>query len=61
MKKTAVIELLNSFEDEFDLGGLMQQLVFMEKVEKGLQDVAEGKVKDLNEVKDFLQKKMNES
>jgi hypothetical protein len=51
MKKTAVIELLNSFEDKFDLRGFIQGLVFIEKVEKGLKDVADGKVKDLKEAK----------
>jgi len=51
MKKHTVIETLDSFEDEFDAEKLIEKLLFIEKVEKGLRDVDEGRVQDYNEVK----------
>jgi hypothetical protein len=51
MKKNTVIETLDSFEDEFDAEKLIQKLVFVENIEKGLQDVKEGRVLDFKEAK----------
>jgi len=51
MKKNTVIEALDSFEDEFDTEKLIERLLFVEKVEKGLKDVEEGKVLDYKETK----------
>ncbi|MFI5137159.1 MAG: hypothetical protein ACHQIM_04975, partial [Sphingobacteriales bacterium] len=51
MKKNTVIETLDSFEDEFDTEKLIERLLFVEKVEKGLKDVEEGKVLDYKETK----------
>ena len=51
MKKHTVIETLNSFEDEFEVEKLIERLLFIEKVEKGLKDVKDGKVHDYKEVK----------
>lgn len=51
MKKNTVIETLDSFEDEFDTERLIERLLFVEKVEKGLKDVEEGKVLDYENVK----------
>lgn len=51
MKKTTVLETLDSFEDEFDTEKLIERLLFVEKVEKGLQDVKEGRVMDYKDVK----------
>lgn len=59
MKKTTVIETLDSFEDEFDTEKLIERLLFVEKVEKGLQDVAEGKVMDYKEAKQKFTDKWN--
>jgi hypothetical protein len=47
MKKAMVIETLTSFDDE----KLIERLLFIEKVEKGLQDVKEGRVLNFNEAK----------
>ena len=49
MKKNTVIETLDSFEDEFDTEKLIERLLFVEKVEKGLKDVEEGRVLDFKE------------
>jgi hypothetical protein len=51
MKKNTVIETLDSFEDEFDTEKLIQRLLFVEKVEKGLKDVEEGRVLNYEETK----------
>lgn len=60
MKKTTVIETLDSFDEEFDTEKLIERLLFVEKVEKGLQDVAEGKVLDYKEVKKKFIDKRNQ-
>lgn len=51
MKKNTVIETLDSFGDEFDAEKLIEKLLFVEKVERGLKDIEEGKVLDYKEVK----------
>jgi hypothetical protein len=51
MKKNIVIETLDSFEDEFDTEKLIEKLLFVEKVEKGLKDIEEGKVRNYEETK----------
>jgi predicted transcriptional regulator len=59
MKKHIVIETLDSLEDEFDTERLIEKLLFIEKVEKGLKDVEEGKVIDYKEVKNKFFDKWN--
>jgi hypothetical protein len=51
MKKTMVLETLTSFDNEFDAEKLIEQLLFIEKVEKGLQDVKEGRVMNFSQAK----------
>jgi hypothetical protein len=51
MKKQTVIETLDSFEEEFDAEKLIERLLFVEKVEKGIKDVNEGKVIDYKDAK----------
>jgi hypothetical protein len=51
MKKNTVIETLDSFGDEFDTEKLIGKLLFVEKVERGLKDVEEGKVINYKEAK----------
>lgn len=51
MKKNTVIETLDSFGDEFDAEKLIEKLLFVEKVERGLKDIEEGKVLDYKEIK----------
>lgn len=59
MKKHTVIETLDSFGDEFDTEKLIEKLLFVEKVEKGLNDVEEGKVINYKEVKQRFTDKWN--
>lgn len=51
MKKALVIETLSSFDDEFDAEKLIERLLFIEKVEKGLDDVKEGRILSLGDAK----------
>lgn len=51
MKKHKVIEILSHLPDEFDVEELVEKLLFVEKVEKGIQDAEEGKVMSLTEAR----------
>lgn len=46
-----VIETLTNFDDEFDAEALIERLLFIEKVEKGLDDVKENRVIGFDEAK----------
>jgi len=59
MKKNTVIETLDSFEDEFETEKLIERLLFVEKVEKGLKDVEEGRVLNYEEAKQKFFDKWN--
>ncbi len=51
MNKSRVIETLESLPDEFDAEVLIEKLLFIEKVEKGIKDVSEGRTISLQEAK----------
>ena len=51
MKKNTVIAILDDFDDEFEIEKLLRQLLFIDKIEKGLKDVEQGKVLDYEKVK----------
>jgi predicted transcriptional regulator len=51
MKKNTVIEALDSLEDEFNPEELIERLLFVESVEKGLKDVEGGRVVNFEAVK----------
>jgi hypothetical protein len=57
MKKLTVIEILDSFEDEFDTEKFIGRLFSIESVEKGLKDFQEGKVYNYEHVKEFYSDK----
>jgi hypothetical protein len=59
MKKHTVIETLDSFEDEFDAEKLIEKLLFIEQVEKGLKDVQDGRVLEYKDVKQKFADKWN--
>jgi hypothetical protein len=56
MKRDKVIETVKEFPQEFDLEELIERLVFMEKVEKGLEQIKEGKTVSHELVKDMVKK-----
>lgn len=61
MKKHRVIETLDHLPDEFSLEDLVEKLLFLGKVEKGLQDAEEGKTISLHKAKMRMEKKWQAS
>jgi len=57
MKKNQVIDTLNTLPDEFDAEQLIERLIFIDKVEQGMQDAREGKVMSLDEARQRFQSK----
>lgn len=56
MKRDKAIETVKEFPQEFELEDLIEQLVFVEKVEKGLQQVQQGKTIPHEQVKEMTKK-----
>jgi predicted transcriptional regulator len=57
MKKHKVIETLDQLPEEFNLEDLVEKLLFIEKVEKGIQDADQGRTMTLHEAKNKLEEK----
>ncbi|HMP99014.1 MAG TPA: hypothetical protein PKC24_04475 [Cyclobacteriaceae bacterium] len=56
MKRDKVMETVKEFPQEFDLEELIERLVFVEKVEKGLDQIKEGKTVSHEQVKQEVKK-----
>ncbi len=56
MRKDKAIETINDFPNEFELEELIEKLIFIDKVEKGLRQIAEGKTVSHEEAKRRLRK-----
>ncbi len=56
MKRDKAIETIKELPNEFDLDDLIERLVFVEKVEKGLKQLDEGKTIPHDEVKKITKK-----
>lgn len=56
MKKDKVLDTLKEFPKEFELEYLFEKLVFVEKAEKGLIQVKEGKMVTHENVKEIIKK-----
>jgi hypothetical protein len=54
MTKDSVIEVINKMPEDFDLDTLVQRLIFIEKVNEGLDQIDEGKGIPLEEVKQLI-------
>lgn len=52
--KDKVLEVLTDLPDTFSIDDLVERLIVLDKIEKGLQEVKEGKVVDHKEVKEKL-------
>lgn len=61
MKKYKVIETLDHLPDEFELEELVEKLLFVEKVEQGIQEAEEGKTMSLAEAKRKMESKWQTS
>jgi hypothetical protein len=56
MKREKVMETVNELPPEFELDELLEKLIFVEKVEKGLKQLDEGKTVSHVKVKDMIKK-----
>jgi predicted transcriptional regulator len=56
MKRDKAMETVKEFPQEFDLEELIERLVFIEKIEKGLQQIDEGKTIPHEQVKEIIKK-----
>ena len=52
--KAEALELIKKQPDGVTTGGIMEELFFKQQVEKGLQDVAEGRVLPQEELKERI-------
>ena len=57
MKKSKVIETLDSLPEEFTTEELIDRLIFIDKVEQGLEDVKKGRTISLDEARDRIKEK----
>lgn len=56
MRRDKAIETLKEFPQEFELEELIERLVFVEKVEKGLQQIDQGKTVSQEQLKEMSKK-----
>ncbi len=56
MKREKAIETIKEFPQEFELEDLIERLVFVEKVEKGILRLDEGKTTSHEKVKELIKK-----
>ena len=56
MKRDKAIETIKELPPEFDLDELIERLIFVDKVEKGLKQLDEGKTVPHEEVKKITKK-----
>lgn len=56
MKRERAIDTVKELPHEFELEELMEKLVFIEKVEKGLQQAEQGKVTPHADLKEEVKK-----
>lgn len=61
MKKEKALETIKEFPQEFELDELIEKLLFVDRVEKGLEQVRQGKTVDHEKVMTEIQrwKKLN--
>ncbi len=52
--KTEALELIKKLPDDVSTDAIMEELFFKQQVEKGLQDVAEGRVLTSDELKERM-------
>jgi hypothetical protein len=56
MRREKAIETINEFPQEFNLEDLIERLIFIEKVEKGVEQTNKGFTKSADEVKELVKK-----
>lgn len=56
MKREKVMDAVKEFPEEFELEDLIEKLVFVEKVEKGLNQLRKGETVSHEKVRDIVKK-----
>ncbi len=56
MTKQVAIATINDLPQEFELDELIERLIFIDKVERGLVQLDQGQTKSHNSVKEFVKK-----
>ena len=59
MRKSKVIESINTLPDEFSIEEIIERLITIEKIDKGLQEVKDGKINTEEQAKAKLSKWLN--
>lgn len=59
MRKTTVIESIKNLPEEFSIDEIIERLIIIEKIEKGRQEVKDGKVNTVEQAKSKLGKWLN--
>ena len=52
--KAEALEMIKKLPDDVTTGGIMEELFFKQQVEKGLQDVMEGRILTSDELKERI-------
>jgi len=52
--KAEALELIKQLPDDVTTGGIMEELFFKQQIEKGLEDVAEGRILTHQELKERI-------
>ena len=56
MRKSTVIESINKLPDEFSIDEIIERLIIIEKIERGRQEIKDGKVNTEEQAKSKLGK-----
>lgn len=59
MRKATVIESLDKLPDEFSIDEIIERLIILEKIDKGRQEVKDGKINTEEQAKAKLSKWLN--
>jgi len=59
MRKSAVLDSISNLPDEFSIDEIIERLIIIEKIDKGRQNVKEGKINTEDQAKAKLSKWLN--
>jgi hypothetical protein len=59
MRKSAVLDSISNLPDEFSIDEIIERLIIIEKIDKGRQDVKDGKINTEEQAKEKLSKWLN--
>lgn len=59
MRKSAVLDSISNLPDEFSIDEIIERLIIIEKIDKGRQQVQDGKINTEDQAKAKLSKWLN--